>query len=160
MSEPLNWQGKGRSLEQRIFDYCIPEPNSGCWLWLGGLNACGYGTIGVKYKSQLAHRVSYKVFRGKFPKHKCILHHCDMPCCVNPDHLFVGTPADNVADMENKKRSYHPRGEAHGRAKLTAANVRAIRLDTRSQRVVGDAYGVSHAMIGYIRRGKTWGHVQ
>jgi hypothetical protein len=159
MCEPLNRQAKGRSLEQRIFDYSMPEPNSGCWLWLGALNACGYGTIGVKYRSQLAHRISYSVFKGLVPKRKNVLHHCDMPCCVNPEHLFVGTQRDNVHDMEHKKRAYHPRGENHGLAKITEREVKLIRMDKRSERTIAKAMGLTRAIVRGVKIGRTWGHV-
>ena len=160
MSEALNSGVKGRSLEQRITDSYIPEPNSGCWIWVAGINACGYGTIGVNYKSQLAHRVSYQVFRGSFPKNKKILHRCDMPCCVNPDHLFVGTQADNVRDMESKKRAYHPRGENNGLAKITEADVRMIRADPRGERSIARSMGLTRAIVRGVKIGRTWGHVQ
>src|ERR1700761_3720809 len=111
---------KGRSLEERFFDSVMPEPNSGCWLWVGSLNENGYGTIGVAYKTQLAHRVSYRLHVGPIPDGLNVLHKCDVPCCVNPDHLFPGTQETNVIDMENKGRALHYEGEAHGRAKLTA----------------------------------------
>lgn len=158
MIEPLNWQAKGRTLEQRLADYSIPEPNSGCWLWVGGVNACGYGTIGVNYSSHLAHRISFRVYKGKFPKQKRILHSCDTPCCINPDHLFVGTQGDNVRDMERKGRAYHPSGEDHGRALLTAVQVREIRA-AKNSRGLAKKYGVERHVIQYARRSDTWKNV-
>jgi hypothetical protein len=158
MTEPLNWQGKGRSAQQRIYDYSIPEPNSGCWLWVGSLNACGYGTMGYKRKSQLAHRVSFSVFIGRFPKNKKVLHWCDTPCCVNPEHLFIGTQKDNVHDMERKNRSYHPAGEDHGKALLTAQQVREIRAAKKS-RGLAKQYGVGQHVIKYARRAGTWKNI-
>ena len=151
---------KGRSVEQRLHDSYLPEPNSGCWIWLGHLNACGYGAFGFNGRSRLAHRVSYEVFRGSFPKNKKVLHRCDMPCCVNPDHLFVGTQADNVADMESKNRAYHPRGENHGHTKITVEIVRAIRRDPRSERKIARAMGLTRAIVHNVKNGRTWGHVQ
>jgi len=143
-------------IEERFPKKYIPEPNSGCWLWTEGVNACGYGTIGENGNSMLAHRVSYRLHRGKFPKKMRVLHTCDMPCCVNPEHLFLGTQRDNVLDMEQKGRAYHPNGEAHGLSKLTEANVRAIRLDPRSSPKIARDYGVTAFSIRSIRSGRTW----
>ena len=146
--------------EVRFFEKFIPEPNSGCWLWEAAINACGYGTIGVKGRSMLAHRLSYKIYYGKLPKNKNILHRCDVPCCVNPEHLFAGTQRENIYDMEVKDRAYHPTGEQHGRAKLTEDDVRRIRLDPRSSRKIAPEYGVDRVTIQGARNGRTWGHVK
>lgn len=162
MTEPMNWQAKGRTAAQRVLDYSIPEPNSGCWLWVGAVNACGYGTMRFNYHSHLAHRISYAALRGKFPKQKRILHLCDMPCCVNPEHLFVGTQADNVADMERKGRAYHPAAENHGRSKLTEQRVREIRLAERqygSIAALARKYGVTKTAIRGVLNFRTWKNV-
>lgn len=90
----------------------LPEPNTGCVLWLGNHNAAGYGRFGMEpspsakrgLKNRLAHRYSYATFRGPIPESLCVLHRCDTPACVNPDHLFLGTHADNVSDKEKKGR--------------------------------------------------------
>lgn len=84
-------------------DKYIPEPNSGCWLWIGALRA-GYGNFWYKGKNESAHRVSWLLHNGKIPDEKCVLHKCDMPSCVNPDHLFIGTQRDNVIDAVSKGR--------------------------------------------------------
>lgn len=97
-------RGKKRiPIELRFHDKYIPEPNSGCWLWVAGVNACGYGTISEFGKSQLAHRVSFILHGGIISDAGLrVLHTCDVPCCVNPDHLFIGTQRENVLDMERK----------------------------------------------------------
>lgn len=67
----------------------IPEPNSGCWLWIGGINTKGYGQITVNNKSRRAHRVMFELHNGKIPKGMEVCHSCDIKCCVNPDHLSL-----------------------------------------------------------------------
>lgn len=149
-----------RTDEERFFEFVHPEPNTGCWLWDGHLNHAGYGKFGYKGENGLAHRASYDMFVAPIPEGLYVLHRCDVPCCVNPEHLFPGTQNDNVQDMEQKKRSYHPKGVDHGRAKLTADNVRAIRADARSAYRIGKIYGVSKQTILALRKGVTWKTVQ
>ncbi len=81
-----------------------PEPTSGCWLWTAG-ESHGYGVIGDGHGgAEFAHRASWRIFRGDIPSGMNVCHHCDVPFCVNPDHLFIGTQKDNVRDMANKGR--------------------------------------------------------
>lgn len=85
---------------------CRLNLETGCWTWVGGKNKDGYGSFGPGGRSQteLAHRWSYANFVGKIPDGLYVLHHCDSPSCVNPDHLFIGTQKDNVADCIAKGR--------------------------------------------------------
>jgi hypothetical protein len=97
------------SLERRLMEQSIPEPNSGCWLFTGTLVG-GYGRIAEnKYVRTLAHRASYRVFKAEIPNGMDVLHKCDNPCCINPDHLSVGTHVENMADMVRKGRSNNGR---------------------------------------------------
>lgn len=93
-----------RSLKARIEAYSIPEPNSGCWLWLARVSPNGYGSTNVDGRDTGAHRASYLAFNGPIPSGLHVLHRCDVPLCVNPDHLWLGTNADNVRDMVAKGR--------------------------------------------------------
>lgn len=95
--------GSGRPLMDRFLQHVSPEPNSGCHLWTAAVTGKGYGKITDK-SADLAHRVAYILFVGPIPDGLCVLHKCDMPSCVNPDHLFLGTRADNLADMDRKGR--------------------------------------------------------
>jgi hypothetical protein len=93
------------SLVERIEKLSMPEPNSGCWLWLGQLSYLGYGQIMLSpgQRKTKAHRAAWEAFRGPIGKLH-VLHRCDNRCCVNPDHLFLGTRSDNMLDMYSKGR--------------------------------------------------------
>lgn len=96
----------GVDVEQRFEASYIPEPMSGCWLWVGNLHpVSGHGRIGVNGKSEYAHRVSY-VINGKIIDDEVVRHTCDVAYCVNPDHLVTGSRTDNMDDMYRRGRSY------------------------------------------------------
>ena len=138
------------------------EPFSGCWLWTGGIRAGGYGNMYIDYRSpiyQLAPRVAWRLYRGEIPEGLRVLHRCDVQSCVNPDHLFLGTQADNVKDMEAKGRRRSARGEAKGSAKLTAEEVRQIREAIGTLKAIAKKFGLGQSIVGYIRANKIWRHV-
>lgn len=151
---------------RKSFDRWIPEDRgyeTPCWIWQGFTNDKGYG-MGIQrpgLKQGLAHRQAWSFANGPIPNGLHVLHHCDVPACVNPAHLFVGTQADNVADMVAKGRSRHPRGEQQGGSKLTEADVRAIRVAPASVGLgqLARRYRVGTSTIHDARTGKTWMHV-
>ena len=98
---------KSRPLRERLLEKMEPVPESGCWLWMSSMLSprYEYGYIVVGHDTKLlAHRAAWMVFRGPIPKGQQVLHKCDVPSCINPDHLFLGTQRDNLTDMTAKGR--------------------------------------------------------
>lgn len=93
-----------KELKERLFENSIPEPNTGCWLWTKSTRN-GYGRIRVNGKKESAHRISFLLFNGMIPESMGVLHKCDTPSCINPEHLWVGTHRDNMMDALKKGRS-------------------------------------------------------
>lgn len=96
------------SLRRRFGQSWCPEPFSGCWLWMAGTSLAGYGQISsseaTRRKEVYAHRLSWEIHCGPIPEKLFVLHSCDTPLCVNPDHLFLGTHRDNMQDALRKGR--------------------------------------------------------
>jgi hypothetical protein len=134
-------------------DFVSPEPNSGCWLWCGAATSNGYGSFGRHGK---AHRVAYESTHGPIPAGLCVCHTCDVRACVNPSHLFLGTHADNNRDMARKGRLVNPCGEDHGRSRLNAVQVAAIRSSNLTGTDLAKKFGVSHQQIYRIRAWLRW----
>jgi hypothetical protein len=147
------------SLRERFESRYIPEPNSGCWLWLGKLNKYGYGRILENGGGELfAHRVSAALAGMVFGDDDLICHGCDNRACVNPSHLFVGSHADNSADMVRKGRSTI--GCRNPMARLKESDILAIRADTATPaELLAERYGVGQTTIRNYRSGRTWSHI-
>lgn len=107
----------------------------------------------------LAHHVAYRLKYGEIPEGLQVLHRCDNPYCVTPEHLFLGTNSENVADKVRKGRQARLSGEQHPSAKFTEEIVRVIRADPRPHKVIAKAYGCSRSTISYIKTRELWPHV-
>lgn len=133
----------------------------GCWEWQGARDKNGYGLYGVKTK---AHRYSYEKHKGKIPEGMCVCHNCpggDNKGCVNPDHLWLGSQAENIWDKEPKGKQ--TKGQDSGRAKLTDKNVRSIRKKLEkgiSGLVLAQEYKVTPGLIYHIKHRRTWKHLE
>lgn len=138
-------------------------PKGDCWLWKKGKSRAGYGQMCFGGIHQYTHRLAWFFTFGEWPElHVC--HHCDTRTCVNPKHLFLGTDADNMADMLTKHPGHGPGlfGESHAMAKLTESQVLKIReryANGEKIRDLGRDFGVTSGCIDFITRGKTWTHL-
>jgi hypothetical protein len=147
-----------------------------CWLWKAALFGNGYGAFRLGDRQVRAHRFGYEVFVGPIPDGLIVCHRCDVPACQNPAHWFLGTNRDNAIDRERKGRGRYRhigplppkprvgrrRGEQHHKAKLTEADVRAIRAacgEGQSQDAVAVRFGVSQRLVSGIVRRQIWRHI-
>ena len=157
LAKPTPWQKRFSAIWETI-----EKPDVGCWNWTEKLDRSGYGRMAVRYPNwheELCHRLSWVFHRGLIPTGVMVCHSCDNPSCVRPDHLFLGTAADNMHDMFNKGRRRPRSGETHPKAKLANADVQSIRAllrDGYGLRVIGKRFGVTHKTIMSIRDGHTW----
>ena len=140
-----------------------PDPNSGCWLWTGTIiKGTGYGQIQVGKRAIGAHRFSWMLHCDEIPPGMSVLHKCDVRCCVNPAHLWIGTASDNMRDMIEKGRGRAPFGEQAGSAKLRAADIPPImdRLaNGEACAAIAADYGLTDCAITAIREGVSWNSV-
>ena len=147
-------------LKDRFLRYVRIEAESGCWLWTGYRKNNGYGAIRVGKRLLLAHRVSYELFRGQIPSGLLVCHVCDVRLCVNPAHLFLGTPGDNIRDAVRKGKFIYRRGELIARHKLTWKKAESIRAKYETgfwtHRDLAQYYGVDHSTICRLLNYKTW----
>jgi hypothetical protein len=187
------YQSRRRQPEHERF-WSRVDRSGNCWNWIGTKDRDGYGLFLVHVNPSPdparicmhAHRYAWKVTYGDFPDAKVVCHHCDNPSCVRPDHLFLGTIADNNRDRDLKGRTakgdrhwrfgrkqpfqYRMRfvriepgsrsGERNNRAKLTEPQVKSIIADGRRNTAIAAEYGVTATLIGLIKKGKIWTHVQ
>lgn len=156
--------GPSRPLADRFNEKWTPEPFSGCHLWTGTTSGClgSYGKIKRCSGGPMvqAHRIAWELAHGPIPPRMWVLHNCDTKMCVNPLHLRLGTPADNTADA--RERGQMVCGERNHSAKLTASDVRAIRVmaHLQSRRSIAGQFGVTKTMVGLILQGKKWKSVK
>jgi hypothetical protein len=149
----------GSTVAERLAFFSIPEPNSGCYLWLGRVDTNGRPTLNINGKTTRANRAALELKLGRpLLPGMFACHDCDVPLCINEDHLFEGTHLDNMADMRAKGRQ--PRGERGSLVKLTQAQVVAIITDPREPySLIGNDYGIDRRTVSDIKLGKRWAHL-
>ena len=158
-------EGSTKPLAERFFSHV--EKTDGCWLWTGSTDVFGYGKMTMRKPNKrpvATHRISWEIHFGAIPAGLLVCHKCDNPPCVNPDHLFLGTHADNNADMMRKGRQVITPmpGEKNQSAKLTEDQAReAIELRKQGQTLkqIGDRFHVSFSCIHLLVTGKKWAHL-
>lgn len=146
----------------RFLDKVMPEPNTGCWIWTAYVDEAGYGrfNIGKESVEMRSHRVSFELFKGPLISGFHVCHKCDNKWCVNPDHLFLGTDADNMKDRDSKGRCQ--KGETHFRAKLKDWEVLLIReahCKGFGVNKIARYFKMNSASISNITRKKSWKHI-
>ena len=153
---------KPRSWKLRFVTHI--KKTSTCWLWTGAVLTNGYGYFGIgtstyKHGSIMAHRASWLLYHGKIPFGLFVCHHCDNRACVNPKHLFIGTPQENTRDAIEKNRFFN--GERCHMAKLTKYQVIEIRKlgKTQSSYAISRNYPVTPRAIRFILQRKSWKHI-
>lgn len=154
---PSEW-----TLAQRLAHYSKPH-RSGCILFRGNIGTGGYGRLTVDGFQHKAHRVAWETANGRpVPDGLHVCHRCDTPPCVNPDHLFIGTDADNIADMIAKGRDYRgtpAKGSEHARAIITEETAVAIYHAMGSATAISRKFGVARAVVRGIKKRTQWAHI-
>lgn len=157
-----------RPVIERFNEKWSLDPGSGCWMWTGGVHKNGYGRFALESRViEWAHRAAWLLLRGPIPEGLYVCHHCDVPLCVNPDHLFVGTATDNMRDAARKGRvvvpaeTYRSDG-SHQVAVLTDEQVREIRSSSETTAALhrSGRYLVGYMAIWAARRGRTFRDVR
>lgn len=161
----ITWPAESQQRIQERFDQKV-QRGEGCWMWTACRDAGGYGRIRIESSpSVMAHRVAWVLNFGSIPVGMVVCHRCDTPACVRPDHLFLGSIADNVADMFTKGRAANQAGMHNGQAKLTDDKVREIRRrykprsPTDGGKALAAEFDVHVTIISMVMSRKIWAHV-
>ncbi len=155
----------GRTAAERFYAKVSKTPNeTGCLDWLAGRNKAGYGRFGISGTHVLAHRFAWELVNGPIPAGMFACHKCDRPACCNPEHIFLGSMADNTRDMLDKGRGRNGEraGESIGTSKLTAEQIKEIRSPQYETWILNDIaarFGVSISAICSILNRRSWAHL-
>ena len=147
---------------------CISISSDDCWIWRWSYTKRGYGRANYKGAEIYAHRLSFLMFKGEIPPGMFVCHKCDTPLCVNPDHLFIGTPKENSEDRDRKGRARivigkRSKGSESVRAKLKESDVIEIRslygTTNLTHKEIAQQFGVAMQTVSSILSRRTWGHI-
>lgn len=147
---------------EEILENYIPVTETGCWLWLGNVLKTGYGHVWYENKTRRVHKVVYELTKGEVPNGLYVCHKCDIRSCVNPAHLYAGTPQNNMDDRSARGRQSRFPGESHPMAKLNNEQVLQIRemaADKIPDRIIATEFGISWISVYYIRTKRLWKHI-
>lgn len=136
--------------------------DTACWLWTGCTNKAGYGSIGLGGKgagNRNVNRVSWELHFGEIPKGFFVCQKCDNPSCVNPEHLFLGTPKDNMVDMISKGRKRSALGSDSSNSKLIEDQVLQIFSDERPYKEIAKEFSITREQVSSIKHKKDWKHL-
>lgn len=149
------------SIESRLQKHT--KLSNGCWVFNGSLDKDGYGVFTYGRGKQVrAHRMAFEFYVGPIPNLILVCHSCDNPSCINPEHLFLGSPKDNTQDMIKKQRRPVLSGDDHPNAKLTehqAHEIKQLRKQNVPLRSIANQYGISFQTVSSIAKGTTWKHI-
>ena len=146
-------------LKQKLLGNII-KTERGCWIWKKYKNKEGYGAMRINGNILKTHKASYQVFNGEIGEGLIVCHKCDVPPCINPDHLFLGTNRDNKYDSINKKR--HNAGSNHGKTKLTEEDIIKMRRYSKlgfKNVTLARRFKLSPWTISEIITHKLWVHI-
>jgi len=153
---------RGKRLTERFWSKVDKRGPDECWEWKPTLNTDRYCTFSIQGRSYKAHRIAYQLAIGDIPSGLCVCHSCDNPVCVNPAHLWLGTHAENMADMMRKGRQ--KTWDKDPNTKLTPDDVRAIHRSYRrglvSMREVGERFGIAARTVSNILSGHEWAWIK
>ena len=156
---PRQYERRGMTVAEWVEENSIPEPNSGCLLWLGTISTKGYARITQNGKQRIGSRVVYEDAHGPLPDDILVCHKCDVRICLELTHLFPGTAGANTQDMLAKGRHWTTHGTLRSNAVLRDEDVTRILSDTRSTNAVAREFGVDKGTVSKIRRGINWKHI-
>lgn len=146
-------------MSARFAAKCETQSN-GCIYWTGARDGCGYGLFRVnRERIERAHRVALRSSGVEVGPADVVMHACDTPWCVNPQHLSIGTRATNNADRDRKGRHVALRGMQHGSARFSPEDVLSMRASTESNRALGRIHNCAAGVINNIRKRRTWKHI-
>lgn len=157
LSDPIKSTIVQIPIKDLLYSYCSKSAH--CWNWFGLKDKDGYGVLCHDGLHSRAHRLSWEINNGVIPKGMMICHSCDNTSCINPDHLFLGTPLDNMNDKKNKGREFYAKGKDAGPSVLTeeqALIIKACPIKRNSTTILSKKFNITRQAVSFIRKGINW----